>query len=138
MARPLPDGREVAVPAWSSRSDRFDGLVRDALEDLAERWGHVLAMVEVAVEDVPDTRLGRLPLHGVVSDDTAGGPVPLGLVVPGTAERSGRLVVFRRPLEARAEGLAELADLVHEVVVDLVAELVGLGPEDVDPGGGYR
>lgn len=138
VARPVPDGQEIAVPAWRSRGDRFDDLVRDALDDLAERWGHALALVEVAVDDVPDTRLGRLPLHGVVSDDTAGGPVPLGLVVPGTREHSGRLVVFRRPVEARAEDAHDLAALVHEVVVDLVAELVGVDPEEVDPGGGYR
>lgn len=136
VARPRADGPEIAVPAWRSRQERFDDLVRDAVEALSQRWGHALALVEIGVEDVPDTRLGRLPLHGVVADETAGGPVPLGLVIPGTPERSGRLVVFRRPVEARGEDLADLAGLVHEVVVDLVAELLGLSPDEVDPG--YR
>ena len=134
VAQPLPGGAAVAVPAWRSRRDRFDDLVRDALDDLAPRWGHALATLEVAVEDVPDTRRGGLPLHGVVADDTAGGAVPLGVALPATRERHARLVVFRRPVEARAEDPADLGDLVHEVVVDLLAELLGLSPDEIDPG----
>ncbi len=133
VAQPVPGGPSIRLPGWRSRRDRFDDLVRDALDALAPRWGHALATVDVVVEEVPDTRLGRLPLHGVVSDDTEGGPVPLGLVLPSTRERSGRLVVFRRPLEARGEDAGDLAVLVHEVVVDLVAELLGLSPDQVDP-----
>lgn len=43
------------------------------------------------------------------------------------------MVVYRRPVELRAKGRDERALLVHEVVVEQVAELLGLAPESVDP-----
>ncbi|NED81985.1 hypothetical protein G3I76_18050, partial [Streptomyces sp. SID11233] len=43
------------------------------------------------------------------------------------------VVVYRRPVEIRSKGREERALLVHEVVVEQVAELLGLTPESVDP-----
>jgi predicted Zn-dependent protease with MMP-like domain len=123
--------RRVVVPAWRSRAARFDDLVRDAIDDLEGRWAAELSDVEFAVEDVP----GPLDegAKGLVSDDTAGGAVPLGLVTPAAPGRRARVVVFRRPLEARGADLADLAELVREVVVDQVAQLLDLDPDVVDP-----
>jgi predicted Zn-dependent protease with MMP-like domain len=45
-------------------------------------------------------------------------------------------VVYRRPLEARAVDRLDLADLVHDVVVDQVARLLGMDPDDLDPPSG--
>jgi predicted Zn-dependent protease with MMP-like domain len=42
-------------------------------------------------------------------------------------------VVYRRPLEARASDRADLGELIHEVVVDQVAQLLGLDPDVIDP-----
>jgi predicted Zn-dependent protease with MMP-like domain len=42
-------------------------------------------------------------------------------------------VVYRRPVENRAKGREERAALVHEVVVEQVAEFLGVDPEAVDP-----
>ena len=123
--------RPVAVPAARSRSDRFDDLVRDAIAGLEERWHDELEGVEFAVEDVPPADSGWE--DGVVSDDTAGGPVPLGRLLPAQGGAPPRVVVYRRPLEARASGYADLGDLVHEVVVDQVAQLLGLDPDVIDP-----
>ena len=44
-----------------------------------------------------------------------------------------RLVLFRRPLEHRAETLADLEALVLTVVVEQLAEVLGVPPEDVHP-----
>jgi predicted Zn-dependent protease with MMP-like domain len=44
--------------------------------------------------------------------------------------------VYRRPLMARSESDGELSDLVFDVVVEELAELLGLDPDSVDPG--YR
>lgn len=128
-------GPPVPVRAWRSRRDRFDDLVRDAVEDLLPRWREALADVELAVEDVPDTRAGAQPPEGLVADETAGGPVPLGRLLRAGPGQPARLVVYRRPLEARGGDLDDLASLVHEVVVDLVAELLGVDPDEVDPEG---
>jgi hypothetical protein len=43
------------------------------------------------------------------------------------------VVVYRRPVEIRTKGRDERAALVHEIVVEQVAELLGLSPETVDP-----
>ena len=43
------------------------------------------------------------------------------------------MVLFRRPLELRAEDREDLRALVHAVLVEQVAALLDLPPEDVDP-----
>jgi predicted Zn-dependent protease with MMP-like domain len=123
--------RQVVVPAARNRSERFDDLVRDAIADLEERWHEQLEGVEFAVEDVPPPDSGWD--EGVVADETAGGPVPLGRLLPAGPGTPARVVVYRRPLEARASGRRDLSDLVHEVVVDQVAQLLGLDPDVIDP-----
>jgi predicted Zn-dependent protease with MMP-like domain len=125
------NSREVRVPASRTRSERFDDLVRDAIMGLEQRWHDELEGVEFAVEDVPPPNSGWD--EGVVADETAGGPVPLGRLLPAAPGVAPRVVVYRRPLEARANGRLELGDLVHEVVVDQVAQLLGLDPDVVDP-----
>ena len=50
-----------------------------------------------------------------------------------TKGRPARIVVYRRPVEIRTKNRDERALLVHEVVVEQVAELLGLAPESVDP-----
>lgn len=131
------------MPAAQTRAERFDDLVLDAVEQLEERWARELQGVEFAVEDVPavaaqtdeyDAALDE----DVVADETAGGAVPLGRLLPAAVDARGRrtpprVVVYRRPLEARAADRSDLADLVHDVVVDQVARLLRLDPDVVDP-----
>jgi predicted Zn-dependent protease with MMP-like domain len=45
-----------------------------------------------------------------------------------------RIVVYRRPLMARADGEDELGELVFDVVVEEFARILGIDPADVDPG----
>lgn len=133
-------GREIKVPASQTRGQRFDDLVLDAVEDLEQRWARELEGVEFAVEDVPAVSLDGEAGYDddVVADETAGGAVPLGRLLPAGTDTRGRrtaprIVVYRRPLEARAADRADLADLVHDVVVDQVARLLQLDPDEVDP-----
>ena len=126
-------GREIRVPLSQTRSERFDDLVRNAISVLEQRWADELAGVEFAVEDVPPP--GTEWDDGVVADETAGGPVPLGRLLPGDQHGPARVVVYRRPLEARAGDRSDLGELIHEVVVDQVAQLLGLDPDVVDPPG---
>lgn len=133
-------GRDVRVPLFQTRGERFDALVLDAVEALEQRWARQLDGVEFAVEDVPAVPTDDALRYDedVVADETAGGVVPLGRLLPATVDQRGetrppRVVVYRRPLEARATDRNDLADLVHDVVVDQVARLLGLDPDDVDP-----
>jgi hypothetical protein len=129
------------VPLSRSRAQQFDDLVLDVVEHLEGRWAAKLESVEFAVEDVPAVPDG--PPDSVVygTDVVEDGAVPLARLLPaGTAgpDAGGRptpprIVVYRRPLEVRAVDRTDLADLVHDVVVEQVANLLGLDPDDVDP-----
>jgi predicted Zn-dependent protease with MMP-like domain len=113
------------VPLARTRAEVFDDLVLDAVEHLDDRWGAQLAEVEFAVEDVPP-----LPRQYAAERPV----VPLARVLPASGRRAARIVLYRRPLEARAADRDELGDIVHDIVVEQVAELLGLEPETVDPG----
>ena len=113
------------VPAARSRSERFDDLVLDAVERLERRWRAELESIEFAVEDVP-------PADPSPWED---GGVPLGRFFPAERGLPARVVVYRRPVETRADA-AELPVFVHEVVVEQVASALGLEPERIDPGYG--
>jgi predicted Zn-dependent protease with MMP-like domain len=110
------------VPAVRSDRERFDLLVLDAVSALLDRLPDELRDVEFAVEDTP-----------VVPEDWTAPTVPLASLVQAEGRRAPRVVVFRRPLELRAESVADLAALVHAVVVEQVAELLGREPEEIDP-----
>jgi len=125
------------LPAARSRAERFDSLVIEALEPIEARWRTELTRLDVAVDDVPDVRVGADNTvaweDGVVDD----GSVPLAMLVPAGVDRRGeptraRIVVYRRPLEARAKDGADLADLVHDVLVEQIANYLGLDPDAID------
>jgi predicted Zn-dependent protease with MMP-like domain len=119
-------------PLYRSRSERFDDLVLQAVAQLEPRWEADLAGVEFAVEEVPSAE----------SPDGAPEPVPLARLDPGSPGTGSpdqpalpaRIVLYRRPLMARADGEEELGELVLEVVVEQFARLLGVDPEAVDPG----
>ncbi|WP_183097977.1 metallopeptidase family protein [Nocardioides pelophilus] len=106
---------------WTRR-EAFDRLVLDIVTAVDERWSDRLGLVEYAVEDTP-----QLP------DDWESGTVPLSSLVRGSGATPTRLVLFRRPLEHRATDRADLEAIVLTVVVEQVAELLGLSPSEVDP-----
>lgn len=101
----------------------------DAVERLDRRWRRELAVVEFAVEAVP-------PAPATAADALGPEAAPLGRLHPGGAGHPARVIVYRRPVEARAHSRSERAALVQDVVVELLAELLGLDPESVDPGYG--
>ncbi|MEV4196034.1 metallopeptidase family protein [Streptomyces toxytricini] len=114
------------VPLAASRAELFGDLVRESVDRLERHWPQ-LSDVEFVVADVPGPPGG--PETGW--NDEA---VPLGALAesPGKG-RPPRIIVFRRPVEIRSKTRDERALLVHEVVVEQVAELLGLTPETVDP-----
>ncbi|MFD8494427.1 metallopeptidase family protein [Amycolatopsis sp. NPDC059657] len=125
----------ATLPAASSRAEKFDALVLDALEPIEARWRHELTKLDVAVDDVPEVHRDGDPVaaEGVLHD----GAVPLSRLVPAGVDRSGmptraRIVLYRRPLEARAKDPSELAELVHDVLVEQVAGYLGLEPDVIE------
>ncbi|RLU94827.1 hypothetical protein CTZ27_19225 [Streptomyces griseocarneus] len=124
------------VPLSVSRGEAFVDLVQDSAERLERRWPQ-LASVEFVVREVPVTLGEGGSAPGEVDElDTFpfdGESVPLGRYVAARGDAPDRIVIYRRPVEIRTKTRDERALLVHEVVVEQVAELLGLAPESVDP-----
>jgi predicted Zn-dependent protease with MMP-like domain len=109
-------------PMLPTARERFDDLVLDIVADIERRWADRLGLVEYAVEDAPQ-----------IPDDWSSGTVPLSSLVRGSGGQPTRLVLFRRPIEHRSETRADLEALVLTVLVEQVAELLGIEPGEVDP-----
>ncbi|WP_310525950.1 metallopeptidase family protein [Nocardioides sp.] len=114
--------REPGVPERPTRRERFDRIVIDIVTEVDARWQRQLGLVEYAVEDTP-----------LLPDDWGEETVPLSSLIRGTGGNASRLVLFRRPIEHRCESRAELEAMVLTLIIEQVAELLGLPPEDVDP-----
>jgi predicted Zn-dependent protease with MMP-like domain len=116
------------VPLYRTRVERFDDLVLLAVSQLEPRWETELSGIEFAVEEIPP----------VEPDPDDVEPVPLARLEPGSAvlgepDRPARIVLYRRPLMARADGQEELAELVLDVIVEQFARWLGVDPQTVDP-----
>jgi predicted Zn-dependent protease with MMP-like domain len=107
----------------TSRRQRFDDLVLDSAARLEGALGNRLDQVEFAVEDVPPADPAPWEAGGT----------PLGRAFPAHGRTPARVVVYRRPVESRAESQRELSLIVQDIVVEQVAGLFGMAPEDLDP-----
>ena len=111
------------LPGHRTRAERFDDHVLDAVERLERRWARPLDGTEFAVEEVPASSPAPWEQGGV----------PLGRYFPADAGMPARIVVYRRPIEARAVDEGDLAELVWDVLIEQVAHLLGRRPEEIDP-----
>lgn len=107
----------------ATRRERFDELVLDSAARLESQLGARRAEVEFAVEDVP-------PSDPAPWESAA---VPLGRLFPAQGRLPARVVVYRRPVESRAQDDRELSAIVQDVVVEQVAALLGMSPAELDP-----
>lgn len=120
-----------------SRSQRFDAIVLEALEPIEQRWHAELTELDVAVDEVPEVQT-TTPEKVVWDDDVVvDANVPLARLVPAGVDRRGlptraRIVLYRRPLEARARDGQDMADLLHDVLIEQVATYLGLDPDVIE------
>lgn len=121
----------VGVPLHRTRGEEFDDLVMDAVEEIEEHWAAELAALEFAVEDVPAAG----PASDFDPDVVLDRGVPLGRLYRNGLPEIDQpvVVVYRRPIEARAVDLDDRADLVFMVVADLTAEFLGRDVDEIDP-----
>jgi hypothetical protein len=121
MALPAPLDT-AGARLLGSRSQRFDELALGVIDRLKRRWPSELANVEFGVEDTP-----------MVPVDWTHDPIALAALARPVNDRPARIVLFRRPIELRAQGRRELTALLYEVVIEQIADLLGREPEEVDP-----
>jgi Zincin-like metallopeptidase len=137
------------VPLHRTRSERFDDLVLLAVSQLEPRWEAELAGLEFGIEEIPpilpDGDDQEIPLARLEPGSAPGGLQDPSAVVALPGQRSfgeprerparpARIVLYRRPLLARADGEEELAELVLDVIVEQFAHWLGVDPQIVDPG----
>jgi predicted Zn-dependent protease with MMP-like domain len=112
------------VPLSRTRAQEFDDLVLDAVDELEAHWAAELTAVEFAVEDVPPDQ----PVPDFDPEIIVDRGVPLGRLfrsgVPGLDD-GPVIVLFRRPIEARATEADERGEVVFAVVAELAAEYLG-------------
>ncbi|MGC1207383.1 MAG: metallopeptidase family protein [Ornithinimicrobium sp.] len=107
------------VPVMVPRRLRFDEMVLDAVGAFEQRLGSRLPDLEVAVEDVPPS--DPAPWEGTVA---------LGRLFPEQGQTKARMVIYRRPVESRASGPWEASAIVHDVVAEQLATMLGIDPDD--------
>jgi predicted Zn-dependent protease with MMP-like domain len=112
------------LPGYRTRSDRFDDFVLDSAQRLHDIWGKPLDGVRFAVDEIPPG------LEQLVADRT---PAPMGAFTAATAEDGPVITLYRRVVEQACGTRDELQDLVHDVVVEYTAEMLGVPPESLDP-----
>jgi Zincin-like metallopeptidase len=123
------------VPLSRTRSETFDDLVLDAMEDVEAAVGDdaallsALASIELGVEDVPPAEA----LERAGTGTGTGAELALARADRAARGRPARVVLYRRPLELRAPDLNERADLVHDIVVEQLADLLDVPVERLDP-----
>ena len=122
QAAARPGGIVRQVPARLTRAQRFDEIALAVMQDVESRLPERLDTVELAVEEIP-----VLPPPGQTRD------VPLAAWMRRTPRSAPRLVLFRRPIENRAATRSDLEALLLTIVVEQVAEHLGIPPSEVHP-----
>lgn len=108
-----------SVPAHRPPRESFDLLVGDIVAALESHFDAEPDHVEIVVEEAP-----LLPPEW--SDE-----VPLSIV--GVLPEGHRIMIFRIPITQRSAGREDLEDLVWTVVLDRLAEVWHMSPDDLDP-----
>ncbi len=102
----------------------FTRCVSDAVDVIERHSPEALRNVVIGIADVPE----REP-------QWAGDRALLAAAVQPTNDELARVVVFRRPLEHRAEGRRDLRRLVYRTIVEQLSAVTGLSIETIDPSG---
>lgn len=120
--------RGVLVPAmlprYRTRRESFDDLVLQEVRSLV-RLCPDFSAIKYGVEDVPPSDPAPWERDAVVLSRGFGADPGRGL--------DPQVVVYRRPLEQRARTVGELREMIHAVILEESARLLGKHPEDIDP-----
>jgi len=111
------------IPAHRTRAERFDEAVLDSVAYLKPNWETELAKIEFAVEDVPPSDPAPWEVDAV----------PLGRCFAPDSGLNTRIVLYRRPIEARLTNQSDLPLFVHEILVEQLAQHLNKRPGEIDP-----
>ncbi|MBZ8176863.1 hypothetical protein GP475_03165 [Corynebacterium poyangense] len=125
------------APRSRSPREEFDALVLEAYAPIQQAFADQLQGLDIAVDTIPRMRLSA-DMTVLPEEIFADGPVPLGRIIPAGVDSHGfptraRLVLFRKPIEQRAQDVVDRRDLLSTVLSHLVAVYLNLDPRDIDP-----
>lgn len=112
--------------------------VLEAYEPIEQRWKQRLATLDVAVDEIPRITAKDPDSVQWPPEVVADGPIPLARLIPAGVDVRGnptraRILLFRKPIEQRANDSVELGDLLHEILVAQVATYLDVDPTVIDP-----
>lgn len=123
---PMLDAR---LPGARTREEHFEDLLVESAERLADRWGERVTGIDFRLMLVPNSKV-------LAKAQATRSRVPWATSRPGRPGRPERITLYRRPIEQACPLPTELAEFVHMAVVEQLAELWAMDPQDIDPG--YR
>lgn len=113
----------AGVPLAKSPLAAFEDVVISAIDRLERRLGDQLLALSFHVEDVPPSQRLQLDSDWPVLAETFFGGKGSG----------ARIVLYRHPIVARADGLTATRALVTSLLVEQVAEALGVDESQIDP-----
>ena len=125
------------IPRYRRRPELFDAAVLEAYAPIQQQFAVELESLDIAVDTIPRMRL-NMDWDSFPPEVVVDGPVPLGRIIQAGIDIHGyppraRIVIFRMPIEQRVQGAKERQELLTIVLTQLVAQYLGIGPEDIDP-----
>lgn len=128
IAGPNPlTGSPVPLRRSQRKSVFFVACVTEAVARIDKACPSALKDVGVGIADVPE-----------FEPQWAGDRALLAAALQPTQDAPAQVVLYRRPLEHRADGRAELRRLVYRTVVEQLSAITGLSIETIDPSGEAR
>lgn len=109
-------------PAYRTRRELFDEAVVSYVTRLEATWGQDLHGTEFAVEEVPPSDPSPWERGGVA----------LGRYFPAVSGQPSRIVIYRRPIEVRAENREELGAMIRDIIIENVAFMLSKSPLEID------
>ena len=125
------------IPRYRRRPELFDAAVLEAYTPIQQQFTVELESLDIAVDTIPRMRL-NMDWDSFPPEVVVDGPVPLGRIIQAGIDIHGyptraRIVIFRMPIEQRVQGAKERQELLTIVLTQLVAQYLGITPEDIDP-----
>lgn len=115
----IPNG----LPAWRTRTDKFEDILALEILTYQTQLGKELAHVDYGVLDVPE--VDPAPWE-------AGIALARFLPFERPAKITGRIVFYRMPILAAAAKSEFPRMVIHDIVTEQIANVVGRPPEEID------
>lgn len=123
VAFPNPwTGTPAPLRSHQTKAEFFTMAVHEALAHVAANCPRALVGVDVGVEDVPTIQPAWAPHR-----------VPLAYAVSGTPDAHAQVVLYRRPLERRAQTRRGLRILVLRTLIEQLGDVTGIPADELDP-----